>query len=395
MMAAEYEILCTISKEAYKLVKAGKAVLRSGGVRTLTGQLLEMAKPMATTVAKTATTATGAAAGGIGLGKYGAAVNIASSLANNVQSGILQHSVNLANAKLDTVVKQLATLANAMQGLQQVQVLSWVNSAFSLANCGISVAGFYMTLNKLSQIQGKLGQFFDLYKHDSESKHVEDYQNYLMLLKSHLSFLQERYKNDTFDRQSFLQRETAIENDLTRTENYLRKILTAFQARTIDGKVGCQIIFTLCTVYAQTVNEFCCQYFYAHGIQHPMFSDWLSVLDEIDSPAFREFLKRYFSFDREYIAVSPKLKQAAHHILFESVGQQKSRLMLCADTVKQLPEEQYVHLDDLLNQEVFSGLSIEIPELQGIDIDKVLAQRLEAEECWITDEDTVLIPLTV
>ena len=68
--------------------------------------------------------------------------------------------------------------------------------------------------------------------------------------------------------------------------------------------------------------------------------------------------------------------------------------MLCANTIKQLPEEQYVHLDDLLNQEVFSGLSNNIPELQSIDIDKALAQRLEAEEYWDM-EDSVMIPLTV
>lgn len=386
-MSGTVKIVCTISKEAMKLVKAGKAILESGGIRTLTGQVIEMAKP---TVASTLKVSTG----GLGLGPVGAAVNITSSLTNNVQSGIIQHSINVANAKLDVVVQQLSSLANAMQGLQQVQVLSWVNSAFSLANCGISVAGFYMTLNRLGQLQNQLGQFFDLYKQDRENKQAEDYQNYLMLLKGHLSYLQERYRNDTFDRQTFLQREASIENDLTRTENYLRTILKAFQARTIDGKAGCQIIFTLCAVYAQTVNEFCCQYFYAHGIQHPMFRDWLSVLDEIDSPAFREFLKRYFTFDREYISVPPKLKQAAHHILFESVCQQKSRLMLCADTVRQLSEDQYVHLDDLLNQKVFSGLSGSIPELQGVDIDKVLAQRLETEEYWDM-EDRVMIPLTV
>lgn len=315
-MSGTVKVACTITKEAMKLVKAGKAILESGGVRSLTGQMIEMAK---STVASTLKASTG----GLGLDPVGAAVNITSSLANNVQSGIIQHSINVANSKLDVAVQQLSSLANAMQGLQQVQVLSWVNSAFSLANCGISVAGFYMTLNKL-------GQFFDLYKQDRENQRAEDYQNYLMLLKGHLSYLQERYRNDTFDRQTFLQREASIENDLTRTENYLRTILKAFQARTIDGKVGCQIIFTLCVVYAQTVNEFCCQYFYAHGIQHPMFRDWLSVLDEIDSPAFREFLKRYFTFDQEYISVSPKLKQAAHHILFESVCQQKNRLMLCA-----------------------------------------------------------------
>lgn len=381
------ELMFSISKKAVGLIKAGKAVLESGGVRSLSGQMIEMAKPIATTVTQTANVATK-------FGPHIASVNLASSLANNVQSGLLQHSVNLANGKLDTIIKQLGHLANAMQGLQQVQVLSWVNSAFSLANCGISVAGFCMTLNKLEQVKDKLNQFSALYEHDRESSYVEDYQNYQMLLKSHLSFLQERYKSDTFDHQSFLQRETAIENDLTHTENYLRKILKAFQARTINGEAGCQIIFTLCIIYAQTVNEFCCQYFYSHGIQHPMFRDWISVLDEIDSPAFYKFLKQYFTFDREYLPVSPKRKQAAHHILFESIRQQKNRLMLCAGTIKQIPEEQYVHLDDLLNQEVFSNLSIEIPELQGIDLNKTLTQHLESEE-YFTDGDTVLIPLIV
>lgn len=381
------EIMFSISKKAVELIKAGKAVLDSGGVRSLSGQMIEMAKPIATTITRTANVATK-------FGPHLASVNLASSLANNVQYGILQHSVNLANGKLDSIIKQLGFLTNAMQGLQQVQVLSWVNLAFSLANCGISVAGFYMTLNKLGQLKNKFNQFSALYEHDRENSYVEDYRNYQMLLKNHLSFLQERYKNDTFDRQSFLRRETAIENDLTRTENYLRKVLKAFQAKTINGKDGCQIVFTLCIVYAQTVNEFCCQYFYSHGIQHPMFKDWISVLDEIDSPAFHEFLKQYFTFDREYLSVSPKLKQAAHYILFDSVGQQKNRLMLCADTIKQIPEEQYVHLDDLLNQEVFSSLSIEIPELQGIDLNKTLTQHLESGE-FFTGEDTVLIPLIV
>ena len=386
-MAGTYEIVWEISKAAQKLIKAGDALLSSGGVRLNNGQLFEMVKPVITTATTTANTA-------VNFGPKAAAINLVSSLGNNVQSGFIQHSVNVANAKLDVVVQQLGSLANAMQGLQQVQVLSWVNSTFSLANCGISVAGFYMTLNKLSRLEGQLGQFFDLYKQDRNDQQVEDYQNYLMLLKGHLSYLQERYKNNTFDRQTFLQREANIESDLTRTGNYLRTILKDFQKKTIDGKTGCQIIFTLCVVYAQTVNEFCCQYFYAHGIQHAIFNDWLSVLDEIDSPVFREFLKRYFTFDPEYISVSPKLKQTAHHILFESVCQQKNRLLMCADTVKLLPEDQYVHLDDLLNQEVFVGLSNSIPELQGVDIDKVLAQRIEAEEYW-TDEDRVMIPMTV
>lgn len=375
-MSGTVKVLVTISKEAWKLYKSQAALLSSGGIRSLSGAMLEQFKPI------------------IGFGPVSSAVGIASSLTANVQSVMIQQGVNAANAKLDVVVQQLGSLASAMQGLQQVKVLSWVNSTFSLANCGISVAGFYMTLSRLEKLDNQVGEFFDLYKQDRNDQQVEDYRNYLMQLKGHLSYLQERYKNDTFDRQTFLQRETSIATDLTHTCNYLKKILKAFQDKSIDGKTGCQIIFTLCVVYAQTVNEFCCQYFYAHGIQHAIFNDWLSVLDEIDSPVFREFLKRYFTFDPEYISVSPKLKQAAHHILFESVCQQKNRLLMCADTVKMLPEDQYLHLDDLLNQEVFSGLSNSIPELQGVDVDKVLAQRIEAKEYW-TVEDRVMIPMTV
>lgn len=385
-MAAEYELLCTVSKQAYDMIKAGKAVFSSGGVRSLTGQLIEMAKPIASSTIKNSNVL-------VSLGPHAAAVNVASSLINNVQSGALQHSLNLANVKLDTVITQLGTLSNAMQGLQQVKVLSWVNSAFSLANCGISVAGFYVTLNKLDHLHGQLGQFSDLYKQESESNHIESYQNYLMHLKNHLNYLQERYKNDTFNRQSFLQREATIENDLTHTENFLRKIIKTFKAKNIDGKIGCQIIFTLSIVYAQTVNEFCCQYFYEHGIAHSMFNDWISVLDEIDSPDFREFLKKYFIFDREYITVSPKLRNAAYQVLFESIIQQKNRLMLCSETIKHLPKEQYIHMDDLLSQEVFIGILNGVSDFQNNSIDDIITRHINTENCWINDNETVTIPL--
>lgn len=52
------EIMFSISKKAVELIKAGKAVLDSGGVRSLSGQMIEMAKPIATTITRTANVAT-------------------------------------------------------------------------------------------------------------------------------------------------------------------------------------------------------------------------------------------------------------------------------------------------------------------------------------------------
>lgn len=87
-MAGAVQVGYTISKAALKMVKAGKAIISSGGVRLPNGAMYEMAVPSALSNA----------GGGIF-----APITMVSSLANNVQSAFIQHGVNVANDKLDVV----------------------------------------------------------------------------------------------------------------------------------------------------------------------------------------------------------------------------------------------------------------------------------------------------
>ena len=178
-MGDTVKLAFTISKEAYKAIKAGQAVLESGGVRMLTGQMKEMAKPVGSLFVSGLNAAS--------LGPTGAAVSLGSSLLENGQLGVLQHSVNVTNVKLDDVIAKLNVLSKSMVSLNTIQALSWVTTGFSLANCGISAAGFYMTLNKLDGVHGQLHAFYDRYKQDRENDQVEVFQN-LMSLKC-VSFL--------------------------------------------------------------------------------------------------------------------------------------------------------------------------------------------------------------
>ena len=91
---------------------------------------------------------------------YFAAVNLVSSLGSNVQNALIQREVGIVSQKLDIVLSQCAKIANSLEVLPQIQALSWVGTAFSLANTGISIVGFYATLTKLNGVNKLIQDFY-------------------------------------------------------------------------------------------------------------------------------------------------------------------------------------------------------------------------------------------
>lgn len=387
-MAGTVEVVCTISKHAAKMIKAGKAVLSSGGVRELGGEFIELAKPAITSGIKSA-------ASGLNLGNIGTAVNLASSLGSNVQCAFIQKGVNIANLKLDALMVQMASISSAMQGLKTVNVLSWVNSAFGLANCCISVAGFHMTLNRLEGVKGQLHEFFDKYKEDRDHDKIQEYQNILLDLKNDLGFMKQAHETGVFDRQIFIQRESSIEEHLIRARSFLNRILDDFQHRRIDGQIGCQIIFTLTSVFTQTMNEYCCWYYYAHEILHICFQDWFSVLDEIDSPDFKLYLKEYLAFDATYAAISPKVKADARRVTMEGIAQQKNRLLTCIESVKTLPIEDFFRIDEMMNQQLMEQIIPQIAGVKGQSMDDFLEQKINGGDYIETEDEQIMIAIPI
>ena len=382
MAVMEFEI----SNAAARLIKAGEALLSSGGVRSTTGQLIELAKPVVSSSLKSL-------ASGSKLGPIAAGVNLASSLAGNVQSGFIQHSVNIANTKLDSVIKQLGALSMTMSGLNQIQILSWVNSTFSLANCGLSIAGFYMTLKKMDGLQGQITNFFDRYKQDRQNDRIQEYERILMDLKADLAYIQQLHTENTFDCQVFDVRAAGIEKDLNAARAFLKALMEDFQKRRIDGVMGCEMIFTLLPVYSQLFNEFCCWQYYAHHTQHALISDWKIVLENVQTPAFKKTVSQFFTFEPTYAHIAPARKAEAHRIIYEGIEQQMSRIQACSEAIETLPVEDFISIDELMNRQVVATVATSLLGIKPDEMDERITEMIQESDITGDDNDRIGIPV--
>ena len=287
-----------------QMLKSGQAVMTPGGIRNVkTGRIMELAKPIMT-----------------------------------------------------KTFSQKQLLSQVAQSTQMIQTLSWVNVGLNLVNIGVSVAGFYMTLSKLNSMQGELRQFIDTYMADHQSDELETYKNHLQKITNHLSYLQSRYTTPIFDQQDFMNHRVEIENECIEAANFLDKTLTRFQSGQEDAKLACQIIFTLAPIYSQLVNEYCCQYYCLCGQRHNQFESWLSILDQINSEAFRFFMKKQMAFNVDYAELHPQRRKDVLTVAFDGIEEVKNNMLLCAETIQLVPENTLVPVENLLQEKMWRDL---------------------------------------
>lgn len=367
-----------ISKEAMKLVKAGKAVISSGGVRELNGRFIELAKPIANSIRQ---------GGVISANPLFSGINLASSLGTNVQCGFIQKGVNTANLKLDTVMTKLDTLAAGLGNLSTIGALSWVNAGFGVANLCVSAVGFAMLSNKLDGIKNTIDQFYDRYKEDIENQKISQYRNLGTQLNSHLNILRQIQHDDTQQFSDYLSRESNIDRDLNDTLSFLNDIINDFYTNKMNGRIVCEIITTLFPLYCQVLNLSCCLYYYTHNSkQHPNYGSWCCIFDRFDSDEFAKALKRYFAFDSAYTDISPFDKAIAQKIIWECIEEQRSSLASCAESVTYISIERFTHLDEYINSQIMEALAPQIPALNGTRIEDYLDKCIKEYEP--IEEDT-------
>ena len=269
--------------------------------------------------------------------------------------------LELARPVRENALSQKEVLNRISQSTQAVQALSWVNATMSLVNVGISVAGFYMTLTRLESMQGELRQFIETYGANQRSETLETYNNHLQKLTNLLAYLQSRYTTKLFDQQDFMNHRIGIENECIETANFIIRVLNDFQGGLIDARLACQIIFTLTPVYAQLVNEYCCQFFCLCRQKHYQFDSWLSVMDEINSEQFRYFMKKQMAFNVEYAELHPQRRQDVLTVTFDCVEELKDNLVLSAETIQSVPENTLIPVEHLIQQRTWDSVREILP----------------------------------
>ena len=309
-----------ISKEAYKAVKAGTAILSSGGVRTPAGTILELARPVMTSVAT----------GNPGLG----AVQIVSSLGNNVQSIFIQKGINSANRKLDFIQKTIGS----------VNSFNWLNCALGMVNCGISVAGFKITLEKLKETAEQIKGIADKIDQEIIQDKKRLFNQFRLYIKTDMDILTRFSLTDIEC--------VSIEQHFAEIISYLTELIERFEAHEIDGVLGCNFIFSLSIAFCQEVKEYSAQYYYKNGKMPPNYEEWIAVLDKINSPAFKEILKELLIFETD---LSMEEKYMALSGIKYAIEEKLQQLDYTKELVQRLTFDQYRNQEAILLENMNSG----------------------------------------
>ena len=373
----------TLSKAAMRLVQSGQAALSSGGVRLLDGTLFELAKPALTS-----------STGKLLASPVAGAINIASSLSTNIQCAVIQSGINQANLKLNNVIQQLGHISTAMNSLNAIHALSWVNSIFGLANLGISIVGFHQTLKKLDLLNRQVNQFHSRYRSDRDSDLIDEYEIIVGNLNNDLQFLKEYQTGSVYNDENFKNNVLAMNTHINEAIKFLRKVCRRLSQRTVDGRLGTEIIFTLSQIIAQAINEFCCTYYYVFHSFHRLYSDCMDTLGEINSPTFEKEIQRYFAFEPCYAAITPMAKKNAVLLAMQGIEQQQNRLQTCHNLVLTIPYEDYKHLDDNLNKKVYEAVILQLPQFSGKtigDVDQLLTEVIQRQNLEGLREDSYLL----
>ena len=337
------QVTYKLSKDALRLIQQGRAEFTIGGIRDVnTKRIIELAKPVA-----------------------------------------------------QNVLSQKEMMQAMSNSLKAVQSLSWVNIAISLVNMGVSVVGFYQTLTRLEASQGEIRKFIERYNSDKDADYLEKYKSHLNKITSQLNFLQNRYVIDDYNKQIFIQRETDIEEECNEAESFLERTLMQYQKGEVSETLACQIIFTLSPVYAQLVNEYCCQFYNAHNMSHQQLNAWKDVLDQINSESFRNFMKRQMAFNVQYVQLSPQRRLEVLTVAFECVQEIIDNITTCAEVIKTAPRDELIPIAELLNEKAWNDIRDSIVTENNETPEEFFVRQLNQIAINDDGEEEIYIPLQV
>lgn len=385
---AGVELAYEISKDAAKLVKAGKAVVSSGGVRLMDGSLYELAKPVAKTV---------------GSNSPLNPLTFVSSLTNNVQSFYIQkgvnkanrgikflkrqgaeiikdidlvhadtleikrgmismmdelydvnHGVNILNTKADFSLLQMNQLQNMVSALESV---AWLNCALGILNCGISIVGFSQVISRLSSISEQISALDQKIGWNLMNEYRQQFEGHYNQIRTDIQSLQNPELKPS--KMHF------IPEHLNMIQPFLERVRIDFLAGNINNELACNIVFGLTNAFAQEVQFYSARYLYEKGELPAAYDSWIK---EIIAVSQRDFLaKLETALTLEHMDLTLK--------------QQKDILDASALTSR-------LQLDNL----VFSNLLTDkIPEMDYLDFDTYLTRVSSSPENLRETENGALL----
>ena len=370
---AGVELAYEISKDAMKLVKAGKAVVSSGGVRLVDGSLYELAKPVAQ------------AAGSSGSGPLGP-LTFVSSLGNNVQSVFIQKGVNktnrgikvlkkqgveiikdldlihadtleikhgmvsmmneiydvnrsvdLLNMKADFNLLQMNQLQNMVKSLGAV---TWLNCALGVLNTGISIVGFSQVLSTLSNISEQISALGQKIDWNLMNDYRQQFERFSNQIRTDIQSLQNYELKPS--------KMHLIPEHLNQIQPFLERVRIDFLAGNINNELACNIIFGLMNAFAQEIQFYSARYLYEKGELPAAYDSWVKEIVSISDPVFLSKLETVMTLEHMDLTLKQQKDIIDTSVLTSRL--QLDNLVFSNLLTDKIPEMDYLNFDQYIDR---------------------------------------------
>ena len=209
----------------------------------------------------------------------------------------VRRSVRLARRDLRAISDKCKTLSlqvdQIYNSVKSVQALSYLNVGLSLANVGVSVAGFVMISNKLSALNmevQRLSQRLNQISSIMKNNIIARFQTLTMLYNQMSGKLN---KNEQIDLD-------ALEKLIIDMRSFLSEMVRNLNEQTLQEEVLLEIVYTLVPAYTALLCEFEKSFYFTHQENSPNYNMFLALFDELESADFRNHLFDYYMLDKKF-----------------------------------------------------------------------------------------------
>lgn len=281
-MNGNVKLCYTVSKQAFSMVLNQQAKIDSGGIRLLDGKILEMAKPAVESTISSVTS------------QVLSPLTLVSSVANNVQSVMIQKGVKSANAKLDVSLNKIGQVQNQLQQLSSaVEGLGWMNLAVGVLNGAITLYGFKKTFGYMEKIESEICSIKESIEQQKKNSIIRAYDEYKNQISSQLDFLEQYGLN------------IAVVLEVTKLLDSIDAFLESVYQQLVHGElsedIACPVYISLGIVYLQFIQYYVKRYFEQHGKFPTNYEKWTRLGNRFEEEIFKEKLKKYLTL---YCAMS-------------------------------------------------------------------------------------------
>lgn len=264
----QFKIIYAISKNAYEMVKEGKANISSGGVRTIDGKLVELAIPTSYTIKNNIPQLNMCES-------LFAPITMVSSLFNNVQSFLIQKGVDQANKKLDQFSEEIEKISAVQNSLMELGKF----------NLSITIQKFKEIHQRLNDGVIKIDKILDVINGQDINDIQEKFSRYCSNLKGDIELLAYSEHIEIHS--------TNIEDHLSNVKAFLEKIIKEMECEELSLNVGMPIIFKLIPGMIEVTKYFSAECYYQHGYIPSKLDECKKILEKLSDDKFKSVLKKY------------------------------------------------------------------------------------------------------